>query len=69
MYTDTDYIEAIKFALNYPPERDIPISYSYDDDKEIFKIVVFDGGWIHFKLNHKYVKSCLEWEGIKRWIQ
>ena len=69
MYTDNDYINAIKFALNYPVDRDFPVSYSYKDDKDIFKVVVMDGGWVNFKLKGFYVRSCLKWKGEKQWIQ
>ena len=67
MYTDEDYINAIKFGLNYPLDKDMPISYSYKEDKDIYKIVVFDGGWVTFRLDGFYVRSCLKYKGIKKW--
>ena len=69
MHTTIDYTNAIKFALNNPIKRDIPISHSYNEDNDIFKVVDMDGGWVNFKLNGFYVRSCLKWRGIKQWKQ
>ena len=67
-YTDNDYIAAIKFALNYPQSRDIPLTYSYKDDKDIFKVTIMDGGWTTFRLDGFFVRSCLKWKGPKQWV-
>jgi len=67
MYTDQDYIDAIKFALNY--SNDPPLTFSYNEDKDQFKTTVFDGGWITFRLEGFFVRSCLKYKGIKKWIQ
>lgn len=66
-YTEQDYLNAVKFGLNYPQDNDIPVSYSYDEDKDIYKVVIFDGGWVHFKLHGFFVRSCLKWKGRKQW--
>lgn len=67
-YSDKDYQEAIKFVLNYPVDRDIPLTYSYKEDKDIFKVVIMDGGWVNFKLTGKTVRLALAYEGIKQWV-
>ncbi len=69
MFTDQDYMNAIKFALNYPVEDDRPLTYSYKEDKDIFKVVVFDGGWTTFRLEGSFVRSCLKWKGKKQWTR
>lgn len=68
MYTETDYINAIKFALNYPQDRDLPLTYSYKEDKDIYKVTWMDGGWHTFRLEGKFVRSCLKWKGKKQWV-
>ncbi len=66
MYTEKDYREAIKFALNYPPEADL---MKYDEEKDLFRVVVLDGGWYDINLQGSFVRSCLNWKGKKQWIQ
>lgn len=63
-YTDKDYIEAIKFALNYPPEVRL---LKYDMHKDIYKVRILDGGWYHMNLQGDFVRSCLKFKGIKKW--
>jgi hypothetical protein len=68
-FTNQDYQKAIKFALNYG-DRDLPLTYSYKDDKDIYKVTVMDGGWITFRLDGFFVRSCLQWLGkgnINQW--
>ena len=65
---NNDYTDAIKFALNYPVDRDLPLTYSYNEDKDIFKVTVMDGGWYTYKLLGSFVRSCFNWKGVKRWI-
>lgn len=69
MYTDQDYTNAIKFALNFPQDRDIPLTYSYNEDKDIYKCTVMDRGWYTVKLQGFFVRSCLKWNGKKEWIK
>jgi len=64
-YTDADYLDAIKFALNYPPEVELR---KYDMYKDIYKVAVLDGGWYDINLEGKLVRSALQWLGIKSWI-
>ena len=63
-YTDDDYLNAIKFALNYPPE--VELRY-FDMYKDIYKVAVLDGGWYEINLEGKFVRSALKWRGIKAW--
>jgi hypothetical protein len=66
MYSDQDYIDAIKFALNYPPDVKM---YKYDIYKDIYKVNVFDYGWYDLNLTGSFVRSCLKWKGNKIWTQ
>ena len=66
MYIEQDYKEAINFALNYPPEFDF---VSYNEDKDLYRVYVFDAGWYDINLEGNYVRSCLKWKGKKVWIQ
>lgn len=63
-FTEEEYEEAIKFALNYPP---VVKAKKYDEEKDIFRVLLFDAGWYHMKLEGKFVRSCLKWQGIKKW--
>ena len=63
-FTGKEYEEAINFALNYPP--DVKVT-KYDEEKDIFQALVFDAGWYHIELEGKFVRSCLKWQGIKKW--
>jgi len=67
MYTEQDYINAIKFALNYSQDRDLPLTHSYNEDKDIYKCVLMDGGWYTVKLQGSFVRSALKWKGEKKW--
>jgi hypothetical protein len=64
MYSKQDYRDAIEFALNFPPDFDI---ISYDEDKDIYRVYVFDDGWYDFNLHGYYVRSCLKWKGKRAW--
>jgi len=64
MFLEQDYRDAIKFALNYPPAVDF---VSYDEDKDIYRVYVYDDGWYDFNLCGYYVRSCLNWKGKKAW--
>lgn len=64
MYTQDDYIKAIQFALNYPPDVTLR---KHDIYKDIYKVTVFDQGWYDFNLQGDFVRSCLKWKGIKKW--
>jgi hypothetical protein len=67
MYNDQNYLDAIGFALNYPPDYNLT---KYDIIKDIFKVDVFDGGWYSgIRLQGSFVRSCLKWKGIKKWKQ
>lgn len=66
MYSKQDYIDAIKFALNYPPDAKL---YKYDIYKDIYKVSVFDDGWYDFNLTGSLVRSALKWKGKKIWTQ
>lgn len=63
-FTRREYEEAIAFALNYPPEIH---NWKYQHGKDIFKVLLFDAGWYTIKLEGKFVRSCLKWQGIKKW--
>lgn len=65
MYTDKDYVNAIKFALNYPPAV---TGYQYDEEKDVYRVNLFDSGWYTLSLKGFFVRSCLTWSGIKKWI-
>jgi hypothetical protein len=65
MYTPDDYIKAIQFALNYPPDVKLR---KYDMYKDIYKVSVLDGGWYDLHLTGSFVRSCLNWKGIKKWL-
>lgn len=66
MYTDQDYQNAIKFALNYS-DRDLPLTYSFNEEKDIYKVTLMDGGWYTFRLDGFFVRSCLKWKGKRQW--
>jgi len=70
MYIEQDYKNAIKFALNFPL-HDIPISYSYDEDKDVFRGNIFVAGdaWHSFKLQGGFIRSCLKWKGKREWCE
>lgn len=57
-------MEAIKFALNYPPKVH---TFHYDMNQDVFKISLMDGGWYDISLQGSFVRSCLKWKGIKQW--
>jgi cellulase/cellobiase CelA1 len=65
IYNQNDYLDAIDFALNYPPD----FKYvGYSDDFDIFIVDVQDGGWYsNVKLQGNFVRSCLKWQGYKQW--
>lgn len=63
-YTQEDYQKAIEFALNYPPEVK---PFHYNIHKDIYGVILMDGGWYNIKLEGKFVRSCLTWKGIKQW--
>lgn len=63
-YCNADYMEAIKFALNYPPKVH---TFQYDMYQDVFKILLMDGGWYDISLQGSFVRSCLKWKGIKQW--
>jgi hypothetical protein len=69
MYIEQNYTNAIKFALNYPQDRDLPLTYSYNEEKDIYKCVLMDGGRYTVKLQGSLVRSALKWGGRKQWIQ
>ena len=66
VYNNEDYVNAVLFALNYPPDIDY---LKYDEDKDIYIVAVFDEGWYEVKLHGFFVRSCLKWEGKKQWKQ
>ena len=47
IYTEKDYDDAIKFALNYPIKTKTPISYFYDEEQDIYNGI--DLRSVHFK--------------------
>lgn len=64
-YTDKDYLEAIKFVLNYPPEAEL---IKYNSSKDIYKVRVLDGGWWEIKLQGDLVRKALKWKGKRKWM-
>ena len=62
-YTKKDYHAAINFALNYPQDFD----YRYKIQKDIYDCNVLDGGWYTVKLEGKFVRSALKYDGEKQW--
>ena len=64
MFVKEDYYNAIDFALNYPRAFKL---VEYDSDKDIYIVLVLDGGWYTVNLLGKFVRSCLKWKGIKKW--
>jgi hypothetical protein len=66
-YTEEDYMEAVAFALNYPPK--LP-SYHYDIHKDLYIVNACDGwGWHQAELQGQFVRNCLKWKGVKKWIR
>ncbi len=62
-YTDADYIEALKFILNYPVEVEF---IGYDNDKDVFRVNVLDYGWyMDIPINGSVVRKALKWENKK----
>jgi len=59
-----DYVEAIKFVLNFPPEG-IVVRY-YSEEKDVWVVDVLDGGWYTIKLNGDLIRSAAKWKG-KTW--
>ena len=64
MYSTDEYTEAINFALNYPPEID---RVEYDQENDVFRVLVLDGGWYDMFLYGSFIRSCLNWKGKKSW--
>ena len=63
-YTDQDYLDAINFVLNYPPDFRF---LKYDMYKDLFKVDVFDGGWYcNLKLQGSLIRSALKYKGVKK---
>lgn len=63
-FTKKDYTEAIRFALNFPDDYRL---VKYDMYKDIYIVEVMDGGWWTVRLEGKFVRSCLNFKGVKRW--
>jgi hypothetical protein len=55
-------------ALNVGPNP--PLTFKYLDEKDMWKIVLFERGWVHFKLEGKFVRSCYKWlkNGGRTWM-
>jgi hypothetical protein len=66
MYTDKDYLDAIKFVLNYPAEVELR---KYDMYKDIYKVSYLEGGWYDMNLEGKLVRSALKYKGVKAWTE
>ena len=64
MYSEADHLEAIKFALNYPPEVEL---LKYDMYKDIYKVRILDDGWYEMRLQGAFVRSCLKFKGEHKW--
>ena len=75
MYTDKDYEDAIRLALNDNPKKPLLIySYKYNEDKDLFKVRLRDitGESVTFRLEGSFVRSCLvavKERGIKSWVK
>lgn len=54
-----EYEQAIMMALNIKGDR--PVTFTYNEDKDIWKTVVFEGGWYTIRLEGKFVRSCFKW--------
>ena len=59
-----DYTEAIRFALNFPDDYHL---VGFDSEKDIYIVEVLDGGWYTVNLIGKFVRSCLNFKGVKIW--
>lgn len=65
-YTKDDYQQAVEFALNYPSEVG---SYYYDMHMDLYNVDYMEGGWYSAILQGSFVRSCLKWKGIKKWVK
>ncbi len=66
-YTKLDYIDALDFGLNYPAQG---FDYLYyDDQKDLFYVLVRDNGLYNTSLQGFFVRSCLKWKGHKQWTR
>lgn len=66
MYIESDYKDAMNFALNYPPDFDL---VNYDEELDLYRVSVFDAGWYSLSLHGFFVRSCLKWKGKKLWSE
>lgn len=64
-YTEKDYLEAIKFVLNYPTEVEL---IKYNSSKDIYKVRVQDGGWYEIRLQGDLIRKALKWKGKRKWM-
>ena len=64
-YTDKDYLEAIKFVLNYPTDVEL---IKYNSSKDIYKVRVLDRGWWEIRLQGDLVRKALKWKGKRKWM-
>jgi hypothetical protein len=55
------YIEAAKFALNSEAGSLVIHGIRYNEDKDKYKVSVFDDGWYTVKLNGSFIRSCFKW--------
>lgn len=74
MYTDKDYENAIRLALNDNPKKPMTIySRKYKEDKDLFKVTVRDitGEAVTIRLEGEFVRSCLKAQakGVKKWVE
>ena len=67
MYDESDYLEAIKFALNYPPK--VLPDYYYSVAKDVYVVDLFDDGGYRVRLMGSFVRSCIKWKGVKKWVR
>ncbi len=63
-FSREEYTKAIEFALNYPPKVH---NWVYKYGKDIFKVLLFDEGFYEINLDGQFVRSCLKWQGLKKW--
>ena len=65
MYTDKDYLDAVDFALNYPPEI---LDILYDEVKDIYVVDLIDEGIYKINLTGSLIRACLSWQGERSWL-
>ena len=71
LYTDADYLEAIKLALNYYVDPDTMSihSYEYNEDKDLWYVGAYEHGFQEvIPLSGQLVRSCLHAK-TTQWVE